>query len=83
MISETDFFDGKAVYFDAFCGFTKQERNCIKSILPKAENVFISLCTDRDLSREGVSVLKMLIRSFRTLRSVPQSKMSAFRLPKY
>ena len=58
MISETDFFDGKAVYFDAFCGFTKQERNCIKSILPKAENVFISLCTDRDLSREGVSVFE-------------------------
>lgn len=68
MISETDFFDGKAVYFDAFCGFTKQERNCIKSILPKAENVYISLCTDRDLSREGISVFENVNSEFSYLK---------------
>lgn len=46
LIPEIHAFDGKTVVLDAFAGFTKQERNVIAALLPRCQDVYITLCTD-------------------------------------
>ncbi len=45
-IVRSDLFRGKTVVFDAFAGFTKQERNVIEALLPRCKDVMITLCTE-------------------------------------
>ena len=46
IIPEIDYFDGKTVVLDTFCGFTKQERNVISATLRRCKDVYITLCMD-------------------------------------
>ena len=46
IIPEIDYFDGKTVVLDTFCGFTKQERNVIAAMLRRCKDVYITLCMD-------------------------------------
>ncbi len=46
ILDDFDYFDGKAVFFDSFSGFTGQQFKIIEKILLKAEEVTFSFCTD-------------------------------------
>ena len=47
------FFKGTAVFIDTFKGFTSQEKTIIKEILAQADDVYITLCTDKLNDDEG------------------------------
>ncbi len=46
-INLIDFFSGKTVFVDGFRGFTAQELVIIEDILKSAEDVYITVCTDK------------------------------------
>lgn len=45
-VIETDCLNGKTVVFDTFAGFTKQERAVIAAMLPRCQDVYVTLCTE-------------------------------------
>ncbi len=47
MIDEVDWFSGKTVFVDGFRGFTAQEMTVLGDILPRAEDIFVTVCTDK------------------------------------
>ncbi len=46
-IDKIDYFDGKTVFIDGFRGFTAQELQVIEDILRRADDVYITVCTDK------------------------------------
>lgn len=54
LIPETDYFDGKTVVLDTFCGFTKQERNVIAAMLRRCKDVYITFCMDAAKSEDAL-----------------------------
>ena len=46
-IASSDFFSNAVVFFDEFSSFIPKELNIIAKIAAKAENTYISLCTDQ------------------------------------
>lgn len=46
-ITKSKMFENSKVYIDEFAGFTEQEYKIIEEILKKAEQVNITICTDR------------------------------------
>ncbi len=57
ILSENDFFSGKAVYIDNFTGFTGSEYKMLRAIIGQADSVTVSLCCPDIYAREGVSGL--------------------------
>ena len=51
-LSSSDFFKGKTVFIDAFRGFTAQEIDVISAIMPKADDVYVTI-TAPDLEDKG------------------------------
>lgn len=47
IIEKVDWFNGKTVFVDDFRGFTAQEMTLLGDILPRAEDVYITVCTDK------------------------------------
>ena len=47
IIDSVNWFNGKTVFIDGFRGFTAQEITVLGDILPRAEDVFITICTDK------------------------------------
>lgn len=54
-LSKSDYFNGKSVFIDGFRGFTAQESKVIGDIIAKADDVYITVCTDKisDLYEKG------------------------------
>lgn len=57
ILSENDFFSGKAVYIDNFTGFTGSEYKMLEAIIGQADLVTVSLCCPDIYDREGTSGL--------------------------
>ena len=58
ILRDTDFFDGKTIVIDGFKSFTVPEIKLIELMMKKAENLYITLCSDNindtnDLSAFG------------------------------
>lgn len=47
IIDSVDWFNGKTVFIDGFRGFTAQEMTVLGDILPRAEDVYVTVCTDK------------------------------------
>ncbi len=46
VLTQSDYFDGRLVFIDAFRGFTAQEYKIIEQMLKKSAAVYTTLCTD-------------------------------------
>ena len=68
-IPETDYFNGKTVVFDAFAGFTKQERSVLAALLPRCADVYVTLCTDAD-RQNGACIFDNVNDEMRKLQRV-------------
>ena len=63
-----DLFKNKTVFLDGFRAFSKQELECLDVILSQADDVYISLCTDENVSRfSPFYFLKELEHQLRTI----------------
>ena len=47
IIDKIDWFGGKTVFVDGFRGFTAQEMTILGDILPRAKDVYVTVCTDK------------------------------------
>lgn len=47
IIGDVHWFNGKTVFIDGFRGFTAQELRLVSDILPRAKDVYITVCTDK------------------------------------
>ncbi|MBQ8783018.1 MAG: PD-(D/E)XK nuclease family protein [Clostridia bacterium] len=47
VIDKIDWFNGKTVFIDGFRGYTAQETVLLGDILPRAKDVYITVCTDK------------------------------------
>ncbi len=45
-LEDTDMFDDVIIYIDEFSGFTKQEYEIMRKLLPKVKEINITICTD-------------------------------------
>ena len=62
LLQKTDFFDGAAVFFDEFKGFTGNEAALIRLILRRAERVVTALCIDPARTGEKDSLFHSVVR---------------------
>lgn len=69
-IYASDYFDGKTVVFDTFAGFTKQERNVIAALLPRCQDVYVTLCTEAEKHVRNACVFDNIDDEFRKLKAV-------------
>lgn len=79
-IPETDYFNGKTVVFDAFAGFTKQERDVIAALLPRCADVYVTLCTDGD-EQNGACIFDNVNDEMRKLKRVAALQNTAVAKP--
>lgn len=49
--AENGFFKNRTVFIDGFRAFSKQEIECLEVIFSQADNVYITLCTDKNVGR--------------------------------
>ncbi len=71
VINNIDWFNNKTVFIDGFRGFTAQEIKIISDILPRAKDLYISVCTDKVTGLfEKNSVFAHTRRTARKLLSV-------------
>ncbi|MDR3643911.1 MAG: PD-(D/E)XK nuclease family protein, partial [Clostridia bacterium] len=62
------FFAGKTVIVDSFKGFTPQERRVLGLILPQADEVYVTLCTDTiDDAEHGLGLFSPVRHTARQL----------------
>lgn len=60
-------FLGKTIFFDGFRGFTSQQLKVMKRILTQAEDVYITLCVDKDKGSDDFSSFSHTKRTLRKL----------------
>lgn len=60
-------FMGKTVFFDGFRGFTSQQLNVMKRIIVQAEDVYVTLCVDRNAGDDNFSSFAHTKRTLRKL----------------
>ena len=65
-----DFFSEKTVVLDGFAYFTKAETDIILAMLPKAKDVYVTLCSDELSSNDGLSPFALCNSAARKLRLV-------------
>lgn len=56
LLSEQSLLRGKTVVFDAFAGFTRQERGVLSAMLCQCADVYVTLCTDPCLPSRNACV---------------------------
>lgn len=61
------FFSGMRVCFDSFTGFSEREMDVVKLILKEAEDVYFSLCADRELLSKDNTIFSEAARTYRQL----------------
>lgn len=63
-------FENKTVFFDGFRTFSKQELECVDIILSQADDVYITLCTDKNVAPfSSFSYIKQFEHKLRTVAS--------------
>lgn len=71
IIDDIDWFNGKSVFIDGFRGFTAQELKLISDILPRAKDVYVTICADKIAGlRDKYSVFAHTKRTARRLCSI-------------
>ncbi len=74
ILGEHNYFENMSVFIDSFYGFSAQEIKIIERIFSQAEDVFISVCCDRDNIHDKNSIFAESNETYRTLlRSVERS----------
>lgn len=68
ILKKEDFFSKKTVVFDGFAYFTKPELDIITSALRKADEVYITLCTDSIENKNELSPFALCNETARRLR---------------
>ena len=68
--AEKGLFKNKTVFIDGFRAFSKQELECIDVILSQADDVYITLCTDKNVGKfSPFYFIKELEHQMRTIAS--------------
>lgn len=68
--AEKGVFKNKTVFIDGFRAFSKQEIECLEVIFSQADDVFITLCTDRNVKRfSPFSFIKQFENGLRSIAS--------------
>ena len=66
--TEFNLFKNKTIFIDGFRTFTKQEFDCFEVMLSQADNVFITLCIDRNPKRfSSFDFIKKFENKIRTI----------------
>ena len=66
LLSDSDYFENRSVYIDAFSGFTAAEYEFIRAMLPKADSVNVALTCDEDDS----AALAVSIKTKKQLQAI-------------
>lgn len=68
--TEVNLFKNRTVFIDGFRTFTKQEFDCLEVMLSQADDVYITLCTDRNPKRfSSFDFIKKFENRLRTVAS--------------
>lgn len=68
-IAETDFFENKTVFIDSFTGFTLQQLDFIKKIMPVTKDIYISLGFDGVYSSNDFSTFNNIAKQALDLKN--------------
>lgn len=72
ILGENNYFQGMYVFIDSFSGFSAQEFRIIERIFSQAEEVYISLCCDRETLNNENSIFAEPDMTYRTLLRLAQ-----------
>ncbi len=72
ILGEHDYFNGMYVFIDSFSGFSAQEFRIIERIFSQAEEVYISLCCDREILNNENSIFAEPDTTYKTLLRLAQ-----------
>lgn len=67
LLKTCDYFRGMRVAFDSFTGFSSREMDVVEQIMKQAEDVYFSLCADRDLLPRDNTIFSEPARTYREL----------------
>ena len=70
ILRDTDFFEGKTIVIDGFKSFTVPEYKLIELMMKKADNLYITLCSDNILDTNDLSAFSCVNATARRLRLV-------------
>lgn len=70
ILKNTDFFEGKTIVIDGFKSFTVPEYKLIELMMKKADNLYITLCSDNILDTNDLSAFGCVNATARRLRLI-------------
>ena len=70
ILRETDFFDGKTIVIDGFKSFTAPEYKLIELMMKKADNLYVTLCSDDITDTNDLSAFGSVNATARRLRLI-------------
>lgn len=83
-LPESDYFNGRLVFIDAFRGFTTQEYKVIEQMLKKSTAVYTTLCTDNlENSDDETDLFAHTKRTARRLIEIAKKNSVAVAKPQY
>ena len=84
VMPESDYFNGRLVFIDAFRGFTAQEYKVIEQMLRKSQAVYTTLCTDNlENSDDETDLFAHTKRTARRLIEIAKKNSVAVAKPQY
>lgn len=76
-------FKGKTVFVDGFRGFTAQELKVLERILRQADDVYVTLCCDREREDDEFGAFSHTLRTRRRLIALANKNSVAVAVPEY
>ncbi len=70
ILRDTDFFEGKTIVIDGFKSFTVPEYKLIELMMKKADDLYITLCSDNILDTNELSAFSCVNATARRLRLI-------------
>lgn len=70
ILKDTDFFEGKTIVIDGFKSFTVPEYKLIELMMKKADNLYVTLCSDNILDTNDLSAFGCVNATARRLRRI-------------
>ncbi len=83
VIDEYRIFQGKTVFFDGFRGFTSQQLGVIERIISQADDVYVTVCTDRVGEVDDFSSFAHTKRTVRKLNRIAAKNSVAVAPPEH
>ena len=74
ILCEYDHFSGMNVFIDSFYGFSAQELKVIERIVTQADNVYITVCCDRNVISDSTTIFDEPVKTYREILHMAQKR---------